>query len=140
MIEDFEIVAEAFSIDKDNFNELKKYFKKVLGHGPAEKVRKLMHRSFFNNTVTQGTICEYPFGKMKKAFIKLYYTSTNPKGDMIEYLKSDKCTKPKDKSVSDYQNGMEEIMRYSTYLQGTKDNLSKAEINTILFTSFPVAW
>ena len=106
MIEDFEIAAEPLSINKDNFDELKKYFKnKVLGHGhgPVEKLRKLIHRSFFNNTVTQGTVPEYAFRKMKKVFIKLYYTSADPKEDVIEYPKSDKCKKPKNKSVSDYQ-------------------------------------
>ena len=69
MIEDFEIVAEALSINKDNNYSLKKYFKKILGHGLAEKLRKLILRSFFNNTVTQGQIREYVFGKLKKAFI-----------------------------------------------------------------------
>ena len=60
---------------------------------------------------------------------------------MIEYLKSNKSSKPLDKSVSDHQDRMEEIMRYSTYLEGTaRDNLSEDETKTILFTSFPVAW
>ena len=35
---------------------------------------------------------------------------------------------------------MEEIMRYSTFLEGARDSLSEDEIKTILFTLFPVAW
>ena len=35
---------------------------------------------------------------------------------------------------------MEEIMQYSTYLEGARENLSEDETKTILFTSFPVAW
>ena len=59
---------------------------------------------------------------------------------MIEYLKMDKYMKPKDKSVTDHQGRMEEIMWYSTKLEGAWNNLSNSEIKTILFTSFPVPW
>ena len=99
----------------------------------------MIHRSFFNNTVRKGTVREYTFGKMKKVFIKLYGTSTDPKKDVIEYLKSDKCMKSKEKSISNHQDRMEVIMSYSTYLEGTRDNLSDSEVKTILFTSFLVA-
>ena len=92
------------------------------------------------NTVVKGQVTEYVFEKLLKAFIKLYCTSTDPKGDVIKYLKSDKSQKPLDKSVSDHQDRMEEIMRYSTYLEGARENLSEDETKTILFTSFPVAW
>ena len=74
--------------------------------------------SFYVNTVVNGTITEYCFNKLKKAFIKLYCTSTDPKGDVIEYLKTNKCMKPKDKSITDHQDKMEDIMQYSTMLQG----------------------
>ena len=73
-------------------------------------------------------------------FIKLYCTSTDLKGDVIENLKSNKCKKPKDKSVSDHQDWMEEIMRYSRCLKGTRDDLSEDEIKMILFTLLLVAW
>ena len=35
---------------------------------------------------------------------------------------------------------MEEMMRYCTYLEGARDDLSDPETKTILFTSFPLAW
>ena len=91
---------------------MKKYFKKVLGHGPAEKFRKLIQRQLYVNTVlVNGRVTEFVLEKLLKAFIKLYCTtSTDPKGDIIEYLKSDKSNKPLDRSVSDYQDRMEEIM------------------------------
>ena len=31
-------------------------------------------------------------------------------------------------------------MRYSTYLEGARDNLSEDEMKTILFNLFPVLW
>ena len=52
----------------------------------------------------------------------------------------DNCMKSKDKCVSDHQDIMEEIMRYSRYLEGARANLSDSEIKTIIFTSFPVTW
>ena len=121
---------------------MKKYFKKVLvlGHGPAEKFRKLIQRNLYVNTVLENVITVYVFEKLLKAFIKLYCTSTGPKGDVIKHLKSDKCKEPKNKCVSDYQDRMEEIMRYSTCLEGARDNLSEDEVTTIIFTSFPVSW
>ena len=35
---------------------------------------------------------------------------------------------------------MEELMRYSTQLEGSRENVSEPEQKTILFHSFPVAW
>ena len=137
--EDFQIAVEAIEINVNNYNNIKKYFKKGLGHGPAEKFRKLIQKTLYVNTVLENIITVHAFEKLLKAFIKLYYTSTDPKGDVIKYLKSDKCKKPKDKSISDYQDRMEEIMRYSTCLEGVRDNLSEDEVKTILFTSFLVA-
>ena len=140
MIEDFQLAVEGLDIDVNNYTEMKKYFKRVLGHGPAEKFRKLIQHTLYVNTVHQNVISEYAFEKLMKAFLKLYCTSTDPKGDVIEYLKSDKCKKPKDKSVSDHQDRIEEMMRYCTYLEGARNNLSENEMKTILFMSFPIAW
>ena len=119
---------------------MKKYLKKVLGHGPADKFRKLIQRTLYVNTVLENVVTQHTFKKLIKGFIKLYCTSTETKGDVIKYLKSNKCKKPKDKSVSNHQDRMEKIMRYCTYLEGARNNLSKDEVKTILFTSFPVAW
>ena len=50
VFEGFDIAMEYLRIGRDNCDELKKYFKKVLGHGPAEKLRKLIARNFYFNT------------------------------------------------------------------------------------------
>lgn len=74
----------------------------------------------------------------------LYYTSMNLKGDLIKYLKSDKkcmkCMKPGDKSVSDRQNRIKELIQYSAKEKGLKVNVIKDEQKMILFNSFPIAW
>ena len=85
-------------------------------------------------------ITEHTFEKLLTAYIKLYCTSTDPKGDVITYLKSNNARKPKETSVSDHQDRMEEIMRYSTYLEGARNNLSEDKMKTILFNSFPDQW
>ena len=125
VIEDFQISFEALELDVNNYDTMKKFFKKVLGNGAAEKFRKLIQRQLYVNTVVEDRVrvpdhphhrvTEYAFKKLLKGFIKVYCTNTDPKGDVITYLKSDGRKKPKDTSVSDHQDRMEEIMRYCTY-------------------------
>ena len=86
-------------------------------HGPAEKLKKLIKKSLYINTVHENRITRHAFDKLTKVFIMLYCNSTVPKGDVIEYLKSKKYLKPKDRSVCNHQNRMVEIIRYSTYLE-----------------------
>ena len=141
VFEDFNIAVESLEINKTNFNLWKKYFKKVLGHGPLEKWKKLsLQTNFYMNTVISGNITEYGFDQLKRDFIKLYCTSMDPKGEVIEYLKTDKCLKPHEKSVTDHQDRMEEIMQYSTKLEGAQNDLSTSEMKTIIFKLFPIAW
>ena len=85
-------------------------------------------------------MAQYAFEKLLKGFIKVYCTSTDPKGDVITYLKSEGCRKPKETSVSDHQDRMEEMIRYCMYLEGARDNLSDDETKTIIFNSFPAQW
>ena len=42
VIKDFQITIEALEINVNNCKEVEKYFKKVLGHRPTEKFRKLI--------------------------------------------------------------------------------------------------
>ena len=133
VIKNFHIATEAVSIDRINYEALKRYFKKVLGHGPAEKLRKLICNNYFKDTVLQQMVVITSFEKVLKAFINLYWTRTGPKGDVIEYLKTDKCMKPKDKNVCNHQDRIKEIMRYFMYLEGAKENLSITEQKIVVF-------
>ena len=137
-------------MDINKYETVKKYSKKVLGHGAAEKLRKLTLRNLYVNTVVEDRvnvpeaphhrITEHAFDKLLTAFIKLYCTSTDPKGDVITYLQSANARKPKETSVLDHQDRMEEIMRYSMFLEGARNNLSEDEMKTIIFNSFPDQW
>ena len=110
VIKDFQMTMDALVNNRTSFEALKRYFKKILGHGPAEKFKKMVIGSYFTITILQNVVIETSFEKTMKAFIKLYYTNTNQKRDVIEYLKMDKYMKPKDKSVSDHQDKMKELM------------------------------
>ena len=101
VLEDFAIAMEALGINKTQFDDWKKYFRKVLGHGPLEKWKKLnLRANFYTNVVVNNVVTSFGFDVMIKDFIKLYCTSTDPKGDVIKYLKTDKCQKPHNKSVT----------------------------------------
>ena len=106
VIEDFHIAMDTLAVNRTDFESLKQYFKKTLGHGPAKKFKKMVVRTYFTDTTLQQVVIESWFEKAMKAFIKLYYTSTDPKGDLIEYLKTDKRMKPKEKSVINHQDRM----------------------------------
>ena len=58
-----------------------------------------------------NVVTESAFQKATKGFIAVYCTSQDQKGDLIEYLKLDNCMKPREKSVSDHQDRMEELIR-----------------------------
>ena len=106
---------------------------------PAEKFRKMLERNFFPDTTMQNIVIVTQFEKTTRVFIALYCTIIDPKGYLIKHLKLNKCMKPRDKSISDHQNRMEELMRYSTKLEGSRADLTEIEQKMILFNSFLVA-
>ena len=138
VIEDFRLVMESLAITDTVAKD--KFFKKILGHGPSEKWKKLKAKNFYVDTVIEGVTTVTKFDKALNGFIATYCTSQDPKGDLIEYLKSTHCMKPREKSVAEHQDRLEELMRYSTHLEGTRADLSESEQKLILFGSFPIAW
>ena len=56
------------------------------------------------------------------------------------HLKTEKYQKPHDKSVTDHQDRMEEIMRYSKQLEGARSDFGDDEKKTIIFKLFPSTW
>ena len=91
MIEDFQYGTESLNVGGNE--DLFKFFKKILGHGPSEKSKRLSKNSFFVDT----TVKIYNF-------IESYCTSQDPKEDLIEYCKSNHYMEPQEKSVQDHQD------------------------------------
>ena len=129
------------------------FFKKILGHGPSEKFKRLRLKNpekYTDSVVQQlneageviGEVVNEVsgFNTLTNDFIRLYCTSTDSKGDLIEYLKSEECKKPMKASVATHQDRMEELMRFTTMLEGSRPNLTEDEQKLILFRSFPEAW
>ena len=54
VIKDFQIAFEALELDINNYETMKKFFKKVLGHGAVEKFRQPVQRQLYVNTVVKG--------------------------------------------------------------------------------------
>ena len=79
------------------------------------------------DTTVNNVVTIMKYEKAIQGFIATYCTSQDPKGDLIEYLKSNNCMKPRAKSVAKHQDRMEELMRYSTRLEGSRANLSESE-------------
>ena len=117
-------VTESLSVNSNS--KLDKLFKKILRHGPAE-IWKRQVKNMFVETVVNSVVMVSKFEKAIQGFIAIYCTSQDPKGDLIEYLKSNNCMKPHEKSVAKHQGRMEELMRYSTHLEGSRADVSETE-------------
>ena len=150
VIEDFAIAVSSLNITTTAQHI--EFFKKILGHGPSEKFKRLKAKNpeRFNDLIMQvpndqGALVDVVnegsgFQILITHFIKLYCTSMDSKGDLIEYLKSEECKKPMKASVATHQDRMEELMRFSRMLEGSRPNLTDDEQKLILFRSFPEAW
>ena len=154
VLEDFAIAASSLNITT-TLQHIE-FFKKILGHGPSEKFKRLLAKNpilYVDRIVQQQqqdqqgqmievnvTVVGSGFQALMKDFIKMYCTSTDSKGDLIEYLKSEDCRKPMKAEVATHQDRIEELMRFSKMLEGSRPNLTEEEQKLILFRSFPLAW
>ena len=154
VIEDFLIAASSLNITTSDQHI--EFFKKILGHGSSEKFKRLRAKNlgrYVDRVEVQQqqdangqavnvdvTIIGSAFQMLLEDFIRMYCTSTDSKGDLIEYLKSEECRKPMKATVATHQDRMEELMRFTTMLEGSRPNLTEQEQKLILFRSFPLAW
>ena len=150
VIEDFAMAVSSLNIITTA--EHIEFFKKILGHGPSEKFKRLRLKNpdKYTDSVSQqrneaGEVVEVVnevsgFNTLTNDFIRMYCTSTDSKGDLIEYLKSEECKKPMKASVATHQDRMEELMRFTRMLEGSRADLTEDEQKLILFRSFPEAW
>ena len=145
VIEDFAMAVSSLNIITTAQHI--EFFKKILGHGPSEKFKRLRLKNpekYTDSVVQQlneaGEVIGEVVNEVSGFNTRLYCTSTDSKGDLIEYLKSEECKKPMKASVATHQDRMEELMRFTTMLEGSRPNLTEDEQKLILFRSFPEAW
>jgi hypothetical protein len=66
--------------------------------------------------------------------------SLNPRDDLIAYLSTDECKKPRKVDVRSHANRIETLCLYANRLEGVKAILTDDAITMIIFHSFPNAW
>ena len=101
VIEDFAMAVSSLNIITTAQHI--EFFKKILGHGPSEKFKRLRLKNpdKYTDSVSQvtneaGAVVDVVnegsgFNTLTNDFIRMYCTSTDSKGDLIEYLKSEEC-------------------------------------------------
>ena len=142
VIEDLSIVASLLNINtSDQYIE---FFMNLLGHGQLEMFKRLKAKNGarYNNTVVQqqnqqgvmeDVVTMLGFQTLIEDFVKLYCTSTDLKGDLIKYIKSEDCRKPMKAAVSTHQDCMRELICFTTILEGSRPDLTEEEQKLILF-------
>jgi hypothetical protein len=73
-------------------------------------------------------------------FVTHYSNSASPRDDLIRYLLSDECKKPRKVNPDDHATRIETLCLYANRLQGLESELTENRITMIIFNSFPDPW
>jgi hypothetical protein len=73
-------------------------------------------------------------------FVTHYSNSASPRDDLIRYLLSDECKKPRKVSPDDHATRIETLCLYANRLLGLEADLTEERITMIIFNSFPEPW
>ena len=73
-------------------------------------------------------------------FVTHYSNSASPRDDLVRYLLSDECKKPRKVNPDDHATRMETLCLYANRLEGLEVELHEARITMIIFNSFPEPW
>ena len=73
-------------------------------------------------------------------FVTHYSNSASPRDDLVRYLLSDECKKPRKVNPDDHATRMETLCLYANRLEGLEAELHEARITMIIFNSFPEPW
>ena len=73
-------------------------------------------------------------------FVTHYSNSASPRDDLIRYLLSDECKKPRKVNPDDHATRIETLCLYANRLQGLEAALTDERITMIIFNSFPEPW
>lgn len=128
----FDEKADDFQFDADDHF---KYFPRILDQTSLR---------WWKNRITRipaGTVKDMPlFNTIFGELVTTESNSLNPRDDLIAYLGTDDCKKPRKTDVRTHANRIETLCLYANRLQGVKADLTEAEITLIIFHSFPNAW
>ena len=69
-----------------------------------------------------------------------YSNSASPRDDLVRYLLSDECKKPRKVTPDDHATRIETLCLYANRLEGLEAELTEERITMIIFNSFPEPW
>lgn len=73
-------------------------------------------------------------------FVTHYSNSASPRDDLIRYIMSDECKKPRKINPDDHATRIETLCLYANRLQGLEAELTEERITMMIFNSFPEPW
>lgn len=80
------------------------------------------------------------FEREFSTFVTLYANNARPRDDLIKYLWSDECKKPRKVSPDDHATRMETLCLYANRMAGFEAALTEDQVKLIIFNSFPEPW
>lgn len=80
------------------------------------------------------------FNTVFRDFLTAESGSLNPRDDLLAYLATDDCKKPKKVDVRTHANRIETLCLYANRLEGIKAELTEDAITMVIFNSFPNTW
>jgi hypothetical protein len=91
------------------------------------------------NIVPQHRTVQRFLGEFNR-FVTHYSNSASPRDDLIRYLLSDECKKPRKVNPDDHATRIETLCLYANRLQGLEAELTEDRITMIIFNSYPEPW
>jgi len=73
-------------------------------------------------------------------FVTLYSNSACPRDDLIKYIQSDECKKPRKVNPDDHATRIETLCLYANRMEGLDAELTEGRITMFIFNSFPEPW
>ena len=128
----FEEKASDFVFDPDDYF---KYFPRILDQVSLRWWNNKMVRFAPDVAWTQAE-----FDQLFKEFVTHESGSVNPRDDLVAYLSTEECKKPRKVDVRTHANRIETLCLYANRLAGVKPPLTEGEITRIIFHSFPNSW
>jgi hypothetical protein len=92
------------------------------------------------DSIVRGQRTRDRFHREFDRFVTHYSNSASPRDDLIRYLLSDECKKPRKVNPDDHATRVETLCLYANRLEGMESELSEQRITMIIFNSFPEPW
>jgi len=129
----YDVAAKDFAFDaSDHFNYFPRILNQVSDRWWNNRIARLPGQA---NAWTMAD-----FDLVYAEFVTAESGSLYPRDDLIAYLKTDDCKKPRKVSIRTHASRIESLCYYANCLQGVAHDLTELQITELIFQSFPNAW